>query len=71
MLQGKKRFDFNEEVIFETERYFEAKDKSFYQKGIELVEKRLNLCVTQEGDYADKESRILPKIFFISYAGTY
>ena len=38
MLQG-KRFGFNEEVILETEAYFEAKDKPFYKKGIELFEK--------------------------------
>ena len=31
MLQG-KRFGFNEEVISETEAYFEAKDKLFYKK---------------------------------------
>ena len=33
MLQG-KRFGSNEEVISETEAYFEAKDKLFYKKGI-------------------------------------
>ena len=38
MLQGKK-FGSNEEVISETEVYFEAKDKSFYKKGIKLLEK--------------------------------
>ena len=38
MLQG-KRFGSNE-VISETEAYFEAKDKSFNKKGIELLEKR-------------------------------
>ena len=32
-LQG-KRFGSNEEVLFETKVYFEAKDKSFYKKGI-------------------------------------
>ena len=37
MLLG-KRFGSNEEVILETEAYFEAKDKSF-KKGIELLEK--------------------------------
>ena len=31
MLQG-KRFGYNEEVISETETYFEAKDKLFYKK---------------------------------------
>ena len=41
MLQG-KRFDSNEEVIAVTEAYFEAKDKSFYKKGIKMLEKRWN-----------------------------
>ena len=31
MLQG-KRFSFNEEVIAETDAYFESKDESFYKK---------------------------------------
>jgi len=53
MLQG-KRFGSNEEVIAETEVYFEAKDKSFYKKGIELLEKRWNQCITLEGDYVDE-----------------
>ena len=35
MLAGKK-FRTNEEVIVETEAYFEAKDKSFYKSGIEI-----------------------------------
>ena len=38
MLPG-KRFGSNEEVISETETYFEAKDKAFNQKGIKLLEK--------------------------------
>ena len=53
MLQG-KRFGSNEEVISETEAYFEAKDKSFYKKGIKLLEKRWNHCITLEGDYVDE-----------------
>ena len=43
MLQG-KRFASNEEVIAETEAYFESKDKSFYKKGIKKLEKRWNEC---------------------------
>ena len=50
MLQG-KRFGSNEEVISETEVCFEAKDKSFYKKGIKLLEKRWNQCITLKGDY--------------------
>ena len=38
MLAGKK-FRTNEEVIAETEAYFEAKDKSFYKSGIEMSER--------------------------------
>ena len=53
MLQG-KRFGSNEEVILETETYFEAKDKSFYKKGIELLEKHWNQCIILEGDYVDE-----------------
>lgn len=33
-----KRFDSSEEVIAETEAYFEAKDKSFYKKSITMLE---------------------------------
>ena len=44
MLQG-KRFYYNEEVITETNAYFEAKDKSFYKKGIKMFEKRWTDCV--------------------------
>ena len=53
LLQG-KRLGSNEEVIAETEAYFEAKDKSFYKKGIEMLEKRWNECITLKGDYVDK-----------------
>ena len=52
MLQG-KRFDSNE-VKSETEMYFEAKDKSFYKKGIELLEKNWNQCITLERDYVNE-----------------
>ena len=63
MLQ-EKRFGSNEEVIAETEANFEVKDKSFYKKGIEKLEKRLNKCITFGGDYVDKWSWILPKSCF-------
>ena len=53
ILQG-KRFSSNEEVISETEAYFEAKVKSFDKKGIELLEKCWNACITLERDYVDE-----------------
>ena len=49
-----KGFDSNEEVISETKVYFEAQDKSFYKKGIELLVKHWNQCITLEGDYIDE-----------------
>ena len=36
----RKRFGSKEQVIWETEAWFQAEDKSFYKKGIELLEKR-------------------------------
>ena len=39
-------------LILETEAYFEAKEKSFYKKGIRLLEK--NQCITLEGVYVDE-----------------
>ena len=53
MLQG-KRFDSNEEVIAETETYFESKDESFYKKGIEKLDKRWNEYITFGGNYVDE-----------------
>ena len=49
MLQG-KRFSSDDEVIAATEAYFEAKDKSFYKKGIESLEKRWNDYIAIKGD---------------------
>ena len=47
---------------------FEVKDKLFYKKGIEMLEKCWSECITREGDYVDKWSRILPKnCCFISH----
>ena len=53
MLQG-KRFYFNEEVITEMNVYIGAKNKSFYKKRIEMLEKRWTDCVAFEGDYVDE-----------------
>ena len=53
MLKG-KRFDSNEEVIPETKAYFEFKDKLFYINVTDLLEKRLNQCITLKRDYIDK-----------------
>lgn len=52
MLAGKK-FSTNEEVIAETEAYFEAKPKSYYKNGIEKLEDRYNRCIALEGNYVE------------------
>ena len=66
MLLG-KRFGSNEEVNLKTEAYFEPKNKSFYRKGIELLEKHWDQYITRKGDDVDELSRILPKsCYFIS-----
>ena len=48
------RFGSNEEMILETDAYFEGKGKSFNKKGIELLEKRWNQYMTVEVDYVGK-----------------
>ena len=53
MLQG-KRFGSNEELIAETEAYFESKDESFYKKGIEKLDKLWNKFITLEGNCVDE-----------------
>ncbi|GFU63963.1 mariner Mos1 transposase [Trichonephila clavipes] len=50
MLSGQK-FRADEEVIAETEAYFEAKDKSYYKNGIEKLYDRYNRCIAFEGNY--------------------
>ncbi|KAF7266270.1 hypothetical protein GWI33_020303 [Rhynchophorus ferrugineus] len=52
MLAGKK-FSSNEEVIAETEAYFEAKSKSYYKNGIEKLEGHYNQCITLEGNFVE------------------
>ena len=53
MLHG-ERFGSNEEVIAETEAYFETKDKSFYKKSIKILENHWYECITLEEDYDDE-----------------
>ena len=55
----RKRFSSNEKVISKSDVYFEAKDKfkkkkKKKKKGIELLEKHWNQCITLEGDYIDE-----------------
>jgi hypothetical protein len=52
MLAGKK-FSTNEEVIAETEAYFEAMSKLYYKNGIEKLYDRYNRCIAFEGIYIE------------------
>lgn len=51
-LQG-KRFSSNEEVLAETEAYFEELDSSSYMKGLKMLEDRYTKCITLEGNYVE------------------
>lgn len=53
-LAGRK-FSTNEEVIAETERFFEELGESAYKKGIEALEHRWNKCIEIRGEYVEKE----------------
>ena len=49
MLAGKK-FKSNDEVIAETEAYFDEKEKSYYKSGIEKLENRYTRCIALTGE---------------------
>lgn len=53
MLQG-TRFHSNSEVEAQTMAYFEELSKSFYKKGIEMLENRWNRCIELKGDYVEE-----------------
>jgi len=51
---GGKRFGSNEEVITETNAYFESLEKSYFLEGIKKLEKRWTKCIELKGDYVEK-----------------
>jgi histone-lysine N-methyltransferase SETMAR len=51
---GGKRFTSNEELITETNAYFDDFDKSYYSDGIKKCEYRWNKCIELKGDYVEK-----------------
>lgn len=51
---GGKRFGSNEEVITETNDYFEGLEKTYYLEGIKKLEKRWTKCIELKGDYVEK-----------------
>lgn len=50
---GKKSFS-NEEVIGENYAHFEEKHKSFYDNGIEVLERHRNGKIYLDGNYVDE-----------------
>lgn len=51
---GGKRFESNDEVITETNAYFEGLDQSYYLEGIKKLENRWTKCIELKGDYVEK-----------------
>lgn len=51
-LSGKKFYS-NEEVIAETNAYFEELEKKTYLKGIEMLKDRWTKCIELDGDYIE------------------
>ena len=50
----RKRFTSNEEVIDQTEAYFEEFDKSYFLDGLKKLEHRWTKCIELRGDYVEK-----------------
>ncbi|XP_018311222.1 uncharacterized protein [Mycetomoellerius zeteki] len=51
---GGKRFTTREQLIAETEAYFEGLDKSYYSDGLKKLENRWIKCIKLKGDYIEK-----------------
>ncbi|KAG5308147.1 SETMR methyltransferase, partial [Acromyrmex insinuator] len=51
---GGKRFINREQLITETEAYFEGLDKSYYSDGLKKLENNWIKCIELKGDYVDK-----------------
>jgi len=50
---GRKRFT-KEQLITETEAYFEGLNKSYYSDGFKKLENRWIKCIELKGDYVEK-----------------
>ena len=51
---GGQRFTSNEEVIVQTDAYFENLSKSYFLDGLKKLEKRLEKCIELKRDYVEK-----------------
>ena len=51
---GGKRFYSNNEIMSQTNTYFEDLEKSYFLEGIQKLEKRWTKCIELKGDYIEK-----------------
>ncbi|KAG5311087.1 SETMR methyltransferase, partial [Acromyrmex insinuator] len=51
---GGKRFTTREQLIVETEAYFEESDKSYYSDGLKKLKNRWIKCIELKGNYVEK-----------------
>ena len=51
---GGQRFTSNEEVIAQTDAYFEDLPKSYFLNDLRKLEKRLEECIELKGGYVEK-----------------
>lgn len=51
---GGKRFGSNDDVIAETNAYFEGLERTYFLDGIQKIEKRWTKCIELKGDYVEK-----------------
>ncbi|QQP52895.1 Putative mariner transposase [Caligus rogercresseyi] len=49
-----KRFYSNNEIVSQTNTYFEDLEKSYFLEGIKFLEKRWTKCIALKGDYVEK-----------------
>lgn len=54
----RKRSGSNEEVIAEPKANSKEQDKLFHEKGIQMLERHRNDCITIEGDYVNKKNYV-------------
>ena len=60
---GGKRFYSNDEIISQTNTYFEELEKSYFLEGIPKLEKRWTKCIELKGDYIEKKMTFNEKAF--------
>jgi len=71
---GGKRFTIREQLIAETETYFEGLDKLYYSDGLKKLENRWIKCIELKGEYVEKYNKnesIKKNVFYYIFLKTY